>query len=184
MSIAKVVTFEATPKFWGMEYWRKRRKERTHWSRSKSFPVGVDVVARYYLSINLCASSSSFCCIILERSPSLMIICYFASRFCTSSTSSSCSTKVCWASMGELIYHFFGTDLLRSIFDRNFRKSVLLVLQQCSKDCVVIGGRSKPFVYIWPYMGVFAVWGNIGLCHWPWRWVDGAECKCKCWFLF
>ena len=29
LSIAKVVNFEATPKFWGMEDLRKRRKERT-----------------------------------------------------------------------------------------------------------------------------------------------------------
>ena len=30
LSIAKVVTFEATPKLWGMEYLRKWCKERTH----------------------------------------------------------------------------------------------------------------------------------------------------------
>ena len=52
-----------------------------------------------------------------------------------------------------------------TIFDRQFRKVFLLALQQCSKDCVVIGGRSKPFVDRWPYMGVFTVWGDIGLCH-------------------
>ena len=49
-------------------------------------------------------------------------------------------------SWGELIYHFFGTDLLQSIFDRQFQKVVLLVLKKCGEDCVVIGGSSKPFV--------------------------------------
>ena len=169
LSIAKVVNFEATTNFWGMEDWRKRCKERTRWTRSKDLPVGVDVLARYYFSINFWASSSSCCCIIVASSPSLMIICSLSSRFCTSSYPSRCRAKAIWASLGELIYHLFGTDLLRSISDRQFRKFVLLVLQQCSEDCVVIGGSSKPFVDRWPYMGVFDVWKDIGLCHWPQR---------------
>ena len=157
LSITKVVNFEATSKFWGIEDLRKRCKERTLWKRSKPFPVGVDVVARYYFSIYFCASSSSCCCIIVARYQSLMIICSFSSIFCTLYSSSRWSAKARWEYMGELIYHFFGTYFLRSIFDRQFRKVVLLVLQQCSKDCVVIGGRSKPFVDIWPYMGVLSV---------------------------
>ena len=55
--------------------------------------------------------------------------------------------------------------LLQIIFDRQFRKVVLLVMQKYGKDCVIIGGRSKPFVDRWPYMGIFAVWVDIGLCH-------------------
>ena len=167
-----------------MEDWRKRGKERTCWTRNKAFPVSIDVVARYSFSIDFCVSSSSCCCVIVSSLPSLMIICSFFSRFCTSSSSSCCSARANWASLGELIQHLFGTDLLRSIFDCQFLKAVLLVLQQCSKDCVVIGGRSKHFVDILPYMGVFAVWEDIGLFHWTRRWVDRAQCKCKYWFVF
>ena len=135
LSVAKVVTFEATPKFWGMEYWRKWCKKRTRWMRSKASPVNVDDMARCYFYINFYASSSSCCCIIVENSTSLMIMFSFFSRFCISYSSSHCSTKAIWASLdisvlssgglememaayiswGELIYHFFGTDLLRSI---------------------------------------------------------------------
>ena len=172
MSIAMVVIFEETPKFWGMEDWRKSCKERTRWTRSKAFPVSVDVVACYSFFINFCAFSSSWCCRIVASSPPLMIICSFYFILFTSSSSSRCSAKASSASLGELISHFFGTDMLQSIFDRQFRKKILLVLQQCSKDFVVIGGRSKPFVDRWTYMGVFAVWGDIGLFHWPCRWVD------------
>ena len=184
LSIAKVVNFEATAKFWGMEDWRKRCKERTHWTRSNAFPVDVDAVAQYSFSVDFCALSSSCCCIIVASSPSLIIICSVASRLCTPSSASCCSSKASWASLGELIYHLFRTDSLRPVFDRHFRKLVLLVLKLCSMDCVVISGRSKPFIDRWLYMGVFAVWGDIRLCHWPRRWVDGAQCKCKCWFVF
>ena len=113
-----------------------------------------------------------------------MIICSFASRFCTSSYPSRCSAKTSWAYLGEIIYHLIGTDLLLSIFERQFWKGVLLVLKQCSKDCIVISGRLKTFVDRWPYMGVFAVWGDIRMCHWPRRRVYGTQCKCKCWFCF
>ena len=136
LSVDKVVTFEATPKFWGMEEWRKCCKEMTQWMRSKAFPVGVDFMARCSLSIYLCALSSSFYCIIVVKSPSLMIICSLFSRLLTSSSSSHCSNKASWASLeiavlssgwiymaitayhswGDLIYHLLGTDLLRSIF--------------------------------------------------------------------
>ena len=95
-----------------------------------------------------------------------------------------CSAKASRASMGELIYHLFGTDLLWSIFDRQFRKVVLLMLQQYSKDCVVAGGSFKPFIYRWAYMGAFYIWGDIRFCYWPHRWVDGAQCKCTRWFMF
>ena len=56
------------------------------------------------------------------------------------------------------------------IFVRQFRKFVLLVLQQCGDDCVVIGGRWTPF--------------DISGCAIDL--VDGAQCKCKCkqWFVF
>ena len=130
-----------------------------------------------YFSINLRALSSSCCCIIVASSTSLIIICYLSSRLCTSSSSSCCSSKASWASLGELIYHLFGTDFLQSIFDGQFRKKILLVLQQCRKDLVVIGGRSKPFVYRCPYMVIFTVWVDIGMCYWPRIWVDGVQCK-------
>ena len=85
LSIAKVVTFQATPKFWGMENWIKRRKERTRWTTSKDFPVGVDVMACYSISIGFCALSSCWSGIIVTTSPYHMIICYFAYRLFTSS---------------------------------------------------------------------------------------------------
>ena len=113
LSIANVFTFEATPKFWGMEDWRKRCKERKTLTRSKAFPVGIDVVTRYYFSVYFCASSSSCCCIIVEILLSLMIICSFAFIYCTYSSSSRYRAKASWASLGELIYHLFGTDFLR-----------------------------------------------------------------------
>ena len=158
LSISKVVTFEATPKFWGIEDWRKGRKDRTLWTIIKDFPVVIDGMARYSFSIGFCGLSSSCCYKIVASSPSLGIICSFSPMFCTSSSSSFCSVKVSWAYLGELIQHLFGTDLLRSIFDRQFQKFVILVLQQCIKYCVVIGGRSKCFIDRCPYMRVFAVW--------------------------
>ena len=42
LSIARAVNLEATTKLWGIEYWRKRCKERTRWTISKAFPVVVD----------------------------------------------------------------------------------------------------------------------------------------------
>ena len=83
LSVAKVVTFEGTPKFWCMEYWRKCCKERTRWLRSKDFPVGVDDMAHRSFSIDFCTLSSSCCCIIVAKLPSLMIMFSFFSRFCT-----------------------------------------------------------------------------------------------------
>ena len=64
--------------------------------------------------------------------------------------------------------------LLRSIFDlffvHQFRNFVLLVLQQCGDDCVVIGCRWTPF--------------EISGCSV--ELVDVAQCKCrrKQWFVF
>ena len=159
-------------------------KERTRWTRSKAFPVDIDFMACYYFSINLCALSSSCCCIIVASLSSRIIFCYLSSRFCSSSYSSNYSAKVSWSSLGDPIYHLFGTDLLRSIFNRQFRKVVLLVLQQCSNACIFIGGRLKTFADRWPYMSVFSVWWYIRLWYGPRRWVDGAQCKCKCWFVF
>ena len=94
-------------------------------------------------SIDFCVSSFSCYFIIVANSPSLMIICSFFSRFYTSSYSSFCSNKAIWASLeisvfssggidmeifayhswGELIYHWFVTDLLQSIFDLFFTVS-------------------------------------------------------------
>ena len=136
LSVAKVVIFEATPQFWGMEHWRKWCKEKTRWMRSKAFPVGVDDMAHCSFPINFCALSSSWCYLIVANLPSLMIMSFFLSRFCTSSSSSYCSAKASWASLdiaelssdglemaiaaynpwGELINHLFRTDLLISIF--------------------------------------------------------------------
>ena len=114
-------------------------------------------------SINVCASSSSFCCIIVASFPSLMIICSLFSRLCTLYYSSFCSANASWTYMGDLICHLFGTYLLRSFFNCRFWKVFLLVLQQCSKDWIVISGRSKPSVGIWPFMG-FLISGEISVC--------------------
>ena len=137
LSVANVVTVEATPKFWGLQDWRKWCKERTRWMINKAFPVGVDFMSRCSLFIYFCTVSSSCCCIIVTHSPPLVIMIFLFSRFCTSSSSSHCSNKAsreyleiavlnsggidmaisAYHSWGELIYHLFGTDLLRSIFD-------------------------------------------------------------------
>ena len=189
LSIDRVVAFDATPKFWDMEDWGKSCKKRTRWTRIKVFPVGVDVMARCSLSNNFCASSSSWCCIIVENFPYLIIICSFLSLFCTSSSSSCCSAKASWSSLEitvlssvgidmeivvfnswrDLIYHLLGTDLLWSIFNRQFQTFVLLVLQQYGEDWVVIRGRSTYF--------------DISICDIDL--LDGVQCKCKhrCWFV-
>ena len=99
LPISKVVTFEATPKLWGMEYWRRWCKERTSWTRSKYFPVWFGVMACCSFYIYFCAFSSSCCCIIEEISSSLMIICYFSSIFYTPSSSIIYSAKASWASL-------------------------------------------------------------------------------------
>ena len=173
-----------------MEYWRNWRKKRTGITRIKSFPVGVDVMSHCFFSVDFWDSYSSCCCIIVANSPSLIIIFSFFYIFCTFSSSSCCSSKASWGyleivglssggidmaiaayhSWGDLIYYFFGTDLLQSIFDRQFRRVVLLVLQQCGNDCIVIGGRLAPF--------------EISGCA-----IDrvyDAQCKCKRkrWFVF
>ena len=74
LSIAKVVTFEVTPKFWGMKDRRKWCKERTRWTRIKALPVGIDVMFHCSFFINFCASYSSCCCIIVVKYPSLIIM--------------------------------------------------------------------------------------------------------------
>ena len=94
--------------------------------RSKSFTVGVDVVARCYFSINLCFLQSSCCGIIVAISPSLMIICSFYYRFCTFPSSSICSTKARRASLGELVYHFLERiccDLFSTVSFENLSSS-------------------------------------------------------------
>ena len=69
---------------------------------------------------------------------------------------------------------FFGNGFLgiyfRPILIHQFQKVILLVLQQCGDDCVVIGVRWTPF--------------DISGCAIDL--VDGAQCKCKRkqWFLF
>ena len=179
LSVARVVTFEATPKFWGMEDWIKWCKERTRWMRIKAFPVGVDYMAWCTLSIDLCALSSSSCCTIVANLPSLMIICSFFSRFCTSSFSSHCSSKPSWESLeisvlssggidmaiaaynswGELIYHLFGTDLLRSIF--------ILFWPSVSKSCPHCAATMRQVLR--PYRWQFNTFRDIELFHWPCR---------------
>ena len=134
-------------------------------------------------SINFCASSSYFFCIIVEKYPYLMLICYFFSILFTSSSSSCCSAKTIWEyleifklssgvieSWGWLIYHLFGTDFLLSIFNHQLLKVVLLVLQQCSEYCIVISGMSTHFE-------ISGCANNL---------VDGVQSKCKRkhWFLF
>ena len=106
-----------------------------------------------------------------------MIICYFFSRFCTSSSSSLCSAKASWASMDistlssggietaivdyhswwELIYHFFGTYLLQSIFDRQFQKICPPHAATMRRGLHHYRWQVKTFQY-------------IGLCHWAHRW--------------
>ena len=39
------------------------------------------------------------------------------------------------------------------------------------------------FLYMALY-GRFFVWGDIGMWHLHRIWEDGAQCKCKCWFVF
>ena len=57
--------------------------------------------------------------------------------------------------------------MLRYILDPQFRKIVLLLMQQCGKNCVIIGGISKPFVDGWYCTsriyprGVFSLSGEI-----------------------
>ena len=158
LSIAKVVNFEATPKFLGMEYWRNWCNERIRWTRSKAFPVEVDAMARCSLSINFYASSSSCCCIIVASSPSLTIICSFFSIFFTSTSSSWCSAKASWASpeiaalysggievaiaayhsWEDLIYHLFGTYLLQSIFDLFLTVSFKKLSSSCCNNAARI----------------------------------------------
>ena len=93
--------------------------------------------------------------------PSLMIICYLLSRFCTSSYSSCCSAKASWASLdiaalsssgtdmeiaadhswGDVIYHLFVMYLLRSIFDLfsivSFEKCSFLCCNNASRITVL-----------------------------------------------
>ena len=99
LSISRVVTFEATSKFGGMEDLRKWCKERTRWTRSKALLVGVDVMARCSLSIDFCDLYSYWCCVIVVSLTYLIIICSFSSRFCTSSSSIHCSTNASLASL-------------------------------------------------------------------------------------
>ena len=166
LSIAKVFTFEATPKFWGMEDWRKWCKERTLWMRSKSLPGSFDVMARCYFSINICASSSSCCCII--------IICSFFSRFCTLSYSCHCSAKLVWAYMGiaalssigidmeisayhswrDLIYHLFGTDFMQYILDLFSSVSFEKLSSLCCNNAEMIPSLSVSCQHLLRYMAV------------------------------
>ena len=68
------------------------------------------------------------------------------------------------------VWNRFVEIYFRPIFKPSILKFVLVVLQQCGKDCVVIGGRSTPF--------------KISSCDIDL--VDGAQCKCKRkhWFMF
>ena len=174
LSIANIVTFEATHKFWGMEDWRKCCMERTRWTISKSFPAGVDVMSRCSFPIYFCASTSSCCCIVVASSPSLMIIFSFSYIFCTSSSSSRCSAKVIWVSLEiavlsscgiemeiaayhpwrELIYHLFRTDFLQSIFDLILSVRFKKLSSWCSNNAAIGSSLSvageHPYVPSYP----------------------------------
>ena len=145
-----------------MEDWRKSCKERKWRTRTKAFPVSIYDMACCSLSINFCAYSASCCCIIVETFPSLIIICSFLSRFCTSSSSSRCSAKASWVSLEisalssdgldmaitayhpwrDLIYHFFGTDLLRSIFNLFLTVSLENLSSSCCNNASRISSLS------------------------------------------
>ena len=94
-----------------MEDWRKWRKERTLWTRSKSFLVRVDAMTRCSFYIDFCASSSSCCCTMAESLPSLVIICYFSSRFCTSSSSIRYSAKKSWSFLEIAVLSSCGLEI-------------------------------------------------------------------------
>ena len=163
-----------------MEDWRKWCKGRTRWTRTKSFPVCVDDKVSCYFSINFCAYSSSCCCIIVAKFPSLIIICSFLSRFCTFSSSCRCSAKAIWVSLdivvldyGDLdmaisayhswrepICHLFRTDLLRSIFD--------LFLSVSFKSCPPGAAKIRRLLRNYWWQG--NTFRDIRLCHWPRRW--------------
>ena len=68
------------------------------------------------------------------------------------------------------VRNVFVAIYFQPIFDHQFRKFVLLMLQQYGEDCVVIGGRSTHFE-----ISGYAI-----------DLVDGAQCNCKHkhWFVF
>ena len=174
LSIAMVVNFEATPKFWGIEDLRKWCKERTRWTRSKALPVAIDDMAHCSFSINFCAYSSSCCCIIVAKLPSLIIICSFLSRFCTSSSSTRCSAKARRLSLEitalfsggldmaiaayhhwrELIYHLFRMDLLRSIFDLFSSVGFEKLSSWCCNNVTIIASLSVAGEHLSRYRAV------------------------------
>ena len=63
----------------------------------------------------------------------------------------------------RLVRNGFVEIYFRPIFGRQFQKVVLVVLQQCSEDCVVIGGRST----------------TLKILSYAIELVDGAKFKCK-----
>ena len=141
-TFAKVVTFEATPKLWDMEDWRKWCKERTQQMISKAFPYGVDVMACCYLSTDSRASFSSWCCIIVASSPSLMILYSFSSRL-------------------------FSTVSFKKLSSLWFNNAARIA-------SLSVAGWNPLLIY-----GL-----DIRMRHWPCRWIDDEQCKCKCWFVF
>ena len=65
---------------------------------------------------------------------------------------------------GDLIYHLFGTDLLRYIFDRQFQKIYSFWCKNATRIVFLsVAGRNPSLMdgFIWV------------ACHWPCRWVDG-----------
>ena len=128
----------------------------------------------FFFSINFCSSSSSWCCIIVAKSPSLMIIYSFFSRFCTSSSSSCCSANVSRASLkiaalssgglamatstyrywGELIYHLFRTDLLKSIFGLFSTLSFEKLSSSCFNIAAIIASLSVAGEHLLRYKDV------------------------------
>ena len=141
---------------------KKMVQWKEHIITTKYFPVGVHDMARCSFSIDFYAYSSSCCCIIVAKLPSLIIICSFLSRFCNSSSSSRCSAKVSWVSTEiaalssgrlemeidpyyswrDLIYHLFGTNFLRSIFDLFLSVSFEKLSSWCCNNAATIASLS------------------------------------------
>ena len=164
LSIAKVGTFEATPKFWGMEYWKqiaskghandKQNLICLHWWHGPLF--FLHKFLRFVLLLMLhhsvkLAIPHVHMFLILQ----IMHLFLFKSLQHQDELSISIDIRVVfwWARYGNcrlsflkrsdlpFVWNGFVAIYFWPIFDRQFRKYILLVLQQCGEDCVVIGGR-------------------------------------------
>ena len=152
-------------------------------------------MACYSFSIYFCALSSSLCCIILASSLSLILICYFSSRFCTSSSSSRCSTKSSWAylEIAKLSSSGIEMEIVPIIYEESWYTicseqsccnifstvSFEKLSSSCCNNAAMIA--SLPAAVWNPSLMDGIIWVT---CHWPCRWVDGAQCKRKHWSMF